>query len=182
MIVPILRPDQKLPREWKKFMSSSMNTTSLVDFLCQQWRAPGFAPALHHRSLFLCHSHECMKRTSYDSLVVTADDIPSLTCHQEEVDTCLFLHALHAAQNGHNAIIVKSPDAHVAAIGCSLADQIPAELIWPSGSRLRQRYVSLSEIASALGPGVCEALPGMHAFTGCDSTSAFAGKGKKSSI
>ena len=42
--------------------------------------------------------------------------------------------------------------------------------------------VSLSEVSSALGPGVCKALPGMHAFTGCDSTSAFAGKVKKGSI
>ena len=32
------------------------------------------------------------------------------------------------------------------------------------------------------GHDVCAALPGLHAFTGCDSTSAFAGRGKKAGL
>jgi len=33
-------------------------------------------------------------------------------------------------------------------------------------------------VACALGKDVCNALPALHSFTGCDSVSAFAGKGK----
>ena len=29
---------------------------------------------------------------------------------------------------------------------------------------------------------ICEALPGLHAFTGCDSVSTFSGKGKQSAV
>ncbi len=35
------------------------------------------------------------------------------------------------------------------------------------------------EIAHALGPEKCIALPFMHAFSGCDTVSCFAGRGKK---
>ncbi len=33
-----------------------------------------------------------------------------------------------------------------------------------------------------VGPRVAEALPSLHAFMGCDSTSAFAGKGKLAAL
>ena len=47
-----------------------------------------------------------------------------------------------------------------------------------SGSQSRTRFVNLTEISNVLGPDVSSCLPRMHAFTGCDSVSAFAGKGK----
>ena len=37
----------------------------------------------------------------------------------------------------------------------------------------------MTDIASAIGPEVCKALPGLRAFTGCESTSAFVRKEKK---
>ena len=36
-----------------------------------------------------------------------------------------------------------------------------------------------TEIASEIGPEKCLALPGFRAYTGCDTVSAFVGKGKK---
>ncbi len=41
------------------------------------------------------------------------------------------------------------------------------------------RYLDINAISGAIGNDMCLALPGMHAFTGCGSTSAFVGKGKK---
>ena len=43
-------------------------------------------------------------------------------------------------------------------------------------------FVHLSRLAHALGTEICNSLPGYHAFTGCDTTSAFYGKGKKRSF
>ena len=37
----------------------------------------------------------------------------------------------------------------------------------------------MTAIGQSLGEDVCKALPGMHALTGCDITSAFVGKGKR---
>jgi len=36
----------------------------------------------------------------------------------------------------------------------------------------------ISKLVSAIGDGVCQALVGLHAFTGSDTVSAFAGRGK----
>ena len=40
------------------------------------------------------------------------------------------------------------------------------------------RYIDIGKIVSAIGLQVCKALLGLHAFTGCDSVSSFAGIGK----
>ena len=41
------------------------------------------------------------------------------------------------------------------------------------------RYIPAHAIAQSLGPAKAMALPAFHALTGCDTTSAFYGKGKK---
>ena len=40
----------------------------------------------------------------------------------------------------------------------------------------------MTAIGQSLGEDVCKVLPGMHALTGCDSTSAFVRKGKKAGV
>ena len=44
------------------------------------------------------------------------------------------------------------------------------------------KYFGLCSIYDSLGPDVCSALPGMHALTGCDTVSAFVGKGKVAAL
>ena len=108
--------------------------------------------------------------------------VPELECHQEEADTRLFLHAPHASSPGFAVVIIRSPDTDVAVIGCSLAAQIHAQVLLHAGTKERRRYISLLSVAARLGNGVCQALSGLHAFTGCDSTSAFSGRGKKAAF
>ena len=50
------------------------------------------------------------------------------------------------------------------------------------GTENRVKFVDISRMAQVLGHPVCKALPSLHAFTGCDSISAFAGKGKLSAL
>ena len=42
----------------------------------------------------------------------------------------------------------------------------------------RTQFIKIKKLSEALGTAVCEALVGMHAFTGCDTVSAFVGRGK----
>ena len=44
------------------------------------------------------------------------------------------------------------------------------------------KYVDIASIGNLLGRDVCEALLVMHAITGCDTVSRFAGKGKLSAF
>jgi len=44
------------------------------------------------------------------------------------------------------------------------------------------RLIDISKLGTALGKEVCEARVGVHAWTGCDSVSSFAGKGKVKAV
>ena len=55
---------------------------------------------------------------------------------------------------------------------------IGAKLFQRCGSQTRTRLVDIDRVAASVGEGVCKALIGLHAFTGCDTVSVFAGKGK----
>ena len=48
------------------------------------------------------------------------------------------------------------------------------------GTGKHQRLIYLNKIAQVLGSEISENLAAIHALTGCDSTSSFYGKGKKS--
>lgn len=41
------------------------------------------------------------------------------------------------------------------------------------------RHIIMEQVQTELTSPLCEALLGLHAFSGCDSTSSFYGKGKK---
>ena len=47
------------------------------------------------------------------------------------------------------------------------------------GTEKQFRYIPVHEIAASLGRERSEALPLFHAYTGCDTVPAFAGRGKR---
>ena len=61
-------------------------------------------------------------------------------------------------------------------IAISLASQVPAMLIFHTGTQHWSRFIDLSAIAEKQG-GIAPSLIGLHSFTRCDS--AFSGKCKK---
>ena len=94
----------------------------------------------------------------------------------------LILHARHAALSGYSNIVIHSPDTNVGVLACCGTRQIQVRLYFHTGTNTRRRYISINALAVKHGPAVCRALPGLHAFTGCDSTSAFVGCGKKAGL
>jgi hypothetical protein len=55
----------------------------------------------------------------------------------------------------------------------------PDEFWVAFGSGTNFRYIPVHDIASRIGPRMCNTLPFFHSFTGCDTVSAFVGRGKK---
>ncbi len=107
------------------------------------------------------------------------ESVPELTSTQEEADTRMFLHANHAAGAGDTHIIMKSPDTDVVVLACHFQQSISSSMYIHTGTKSRTRLIDVDAVCQKLGPAVCKALPGLHSFTGCDSNSAFAGKGKQ---
>ena len=67
----------------------------------------------------------------------------------------------------------------VAVLACRFSHSINAKMLFCIDTKQRRRYIDMTAIGQSLGEDLCKALPGLHALTGCDSTRAFVGKGKK---
>jgi hypothetical protein len=101
-------------------------------------------------------------------------------CQHEEADTRLLLHAKDATIQGHNKVIVRTVDTDVVVLVLGMIQQLDLDELWVAfGAGKHLRYISVHAISEALGSERCRALPAFHAFTGCDQTSAFTGKGTK---
>ena len=63
------------------------------------------------------------------TLQITASDVidvPDLSSNQEEADTRIILHAINAAKQGADTIVVQSPDTDVLVLPIHHRPQIPA--------------------------------------------------------
>ena len=109
-------------------------------------------------------------------------DLTSLApCNHEEADTRMLLHASHAAQHGHHAILIRTVDTDVVVLAVSLVQGWKSDdKLWLAfGTGHSFRYLAAHEIAAELGQEKARALPMFHALTGCDTVSSFARHGKK---
>lgn len=178
--VHILSSSQKLPIQRKKFLSNSSNKEDLLHFLAEEWSRQEYVATrlTSGKSLFVTDRAECYRLTRSEEGKVCQEAVPALQSKHEEADTRLVLHAAHAGNVGHSHVVIKSPDTDVALLAMAHRSQINGTVLFLTGNKHRRRYVNLSQIGRKLGPQVCRVLLGMHALTGCDSTSAFVGKGK----
>ena len=84
----------------------------------------------------------------------------------------------HAAGEGYQAVVICSEDTDVFIISLAFHDKIGASLFQKCGTKARRRVVDIKKVAATVGIDVCRAYIGVHAYTGCDTVSAFAeGKG-----
>ena len=98
LAVQIRSPQQLCPRQWKKFLANGLNKTNLMEFLADVWGTDQrFAEKIGERTLFVTHGESCSK-VSIDAQGSTSSSIVLELCsNQEEADTRMFLHALHAS-------------------------------------------------------------------------------------
>lgn len=182
----ILNSQQQLPRQWKKYLSNGKNKGELATFLVKEWQDKRFAKELLGKQLFTTAGQDCYCLSSSDGSTVRSQRVEQLSgCAHEEADTRLLLHAGHAAENGYaeSGVVIKSPDTDVAVLACDMCAAKPAfKIFFLTGTKQRTRFIPIHAVAAKLGANVSSALLGLHAFTGCDSTSAFVGKGKSTGL
>ncbi len=94
------------------------------------------------------------------------------------------LHASDAAKGGIETIVIQSQTTDVAVLGISHCgtNAIEARMLFLTGTQHRRRYADLSSISQKLGQDASNGLIGAHAFTGCDTVSAFTGHGKATTM
>ena len=122
---------------------------------------------------------------SHQGKLCHTSSIPMQNCNHEEADTRVVVHVLHALMQGGKTIQVRTVDTDVVVILAGtfhdlIASQLLADIWVAFGMGKNFRFYHINAICASLGELQSRALPVFHAFSGCDTTSAFNGKGKKS--
>ena len=169
-----IMPGHKV-QQWKSVLRCSASKTALTNFLFNEWQKPEYLNKLEGKSIFVTNQSQCVMLSHG-----RVSPVPELETSQEEADTRMLLHAKHASRT-HNAIIIISEDTDVIVLALAFFRNI-GDIYIRCGTRNRTRYIDISKLGSCLGQNICNSLIGLHAFTGCDTVSAFGGKGKVSAL
>ena len=99
-------------------------------------------------------------------------------CNHEEADTRIVVHILHALEQGAKTVLVRTVDTDVVVnlVGkfYDLLKTQPLTDIWMAfGMGKKYRYLNINAICESLGESKSQALPVLHSYSGCDTTSAF---------
>ncbi|KAL7378889.1 hypothetical protein ABVT39_020321 [Epinephelus coioides] len=95
-------------QQWRKFLCSPTNKTSLMKFLVEEWKLPQYREMLHGKEVYVTCEESCYKLTEDE-----CDEVAELRSTHEEVDAHLLLHALHAANTGSKAVVITAEDTDV---------------------------------------------------------------------
>ncbi|KAK3924998.1 Transcription factor MYB3 [Frankliniella fusca] len=166
-------PNTLMPKNWKSFLQNDDNKSSLYSMLANQ--SLSMSPDL----LVVTNVGK-----TFRSSKTAGTQLSGLPCLLEEADARLIVHAADAARNGCEHIVIRSVDSDVVVLAVSYFFQLcdlGVKYLWVDfGVGKSRRYFAVHEIAARLGQHMSTAIRGFHAFTGCDTTSTFYLKGKKS--
>ena len=160
-------------KQWRSFLSEAQNKTSLIQFLTEEWTLACYKQIIGYKDLYVTNGEDCWKITSDE-----CHKVVELSSTQEEADTWNLLHVKHAADEGYKTVIVICEDTDVFVLCIAFAKDMSCSLYQKCGTQARTQYMNITDIRMYLGGGISEALVGLHAFTGCDTVSAFAGREK----
>ena len=162
-VIRIYSEQQRVPRQWKKFMASGENKEEIMKFIFNSWRNAD-PQALKGVQVFLAHEDKCHKLTELLG-DMSCTEIEELSSDHEEADTRMIAHARHASLSYSN-VIVKSPDTDVFLIALNAINDIFANLFFETGKGNAKSIISLNKIKQHIGEQWCSSLIGFHAFTG----------------
>ena len=156
-----------LPGNWQQFLQIDENKVELFSFLVN-----------HLKNLVT--DKQLVTTNGPDVVCIPPQDSSHLTpCDHEEADTRMILHMVDAVNDGYQKVLLHTVDTDVV-LAVAAAAKINIQELWVAfGTGKYFRYIPAHEVALALGPSKSQALPFFHAYTGCDTVSAFSSRGKK---
>ena len=164
-------------KQWRNFLCSPENKTRLIEFLVSDWSKEEKRSQLKGKEMYVTVGEICMRLTE-DSV----NECEALKSSQEEANMRMILHAVHCSKSGYSSVVVVSEDTDVFVLCIAFADNVTCPLYVKCGSKTRVQYVDVGKVTEMLGAAKCNALLGVHAFSGCDTVSAFTGRGKLSCL
>ena len=171
--------DQKIRQRGAKLLENGTFKNELGKFLLREWQKDHYWHILNRKVLFASHGGECLQFTPTDDEQIIVTKPAHLQANHEEADTLI---GFHLRKLTSSTVLVRASDTDVLVILIGLiGNQRPelrsmATVIMDYGTGNNRRYINVTDIVNALEertPRLSRAMPGYHAFTGCDFTSAF---------
>ena len=100
--------------------------------------------------------------------------------NHEEANTRLVLHSCEAVNQGYKRVLVICRDTDVMLLLVHFIPAQAAEVWMISGTAKKRKCYPIHELSEIFAKPLRDNLLGFHTFTGCDTTSAFSGHGKRS--
>jgi len=159
------------PRDFKSFLHNSENKRHWHTFCSHNGNQRSMYQSF---AVVVFSSFVKMSVTFCIVKTVTVTTALKLFSDQEEADSRIVLHCLFEAQKitSNSSIVVHSPDIDVFNLLLHYSFQISCTLLFYTGSRNNKHTLAVYKFARELKSA-------FHAFTGCDTTSAFVRKGNK---
>ena len=114
----------RTPTKWKSFFRDSTNKTELFHFL-----AEAVAKMTTNNAVIVTKDKNALASASYTHMSIEE----LAPCTHEEADTRMFLHAWHAAKEGHNSLMIDANDTDIIVIAISQMPSLTAlglEKMW----------------------------------------------------
>ena len=91
-LTKIYGTQQRVPRQWKKFLSAGRNKEELLKFLFEEWKRC-CPQVLNGVEVLITHENECHRLYAMGNNTICSI-VNSLTCNHEEADTRMICHAM----------------------------------------------------------------------------------------
>ena len=176
----VFGPIQKTPKDFRNLLRSGEFKAGFTKFLADDFKDESHAPLISGKELYCAVDNKCTKYSS-DGEFVFSEDVQELAGNHEEADTRIAFHAKHSSQLGTDNIVVRANDTDVLVILLANNESFSSSHLWLEvgvSANNSRRYIDVSKLSQQLGNSV-HALPGLHAFTGCDYITSFCRLGKK---
>ena len=155
-------------RSWKHFLKNDANKQSLFTFIAKYAQSMVLDPS--QQLVVTCRDGVL---TNPESRTILEDLSP---CDQEEADTRMILHA-HQVLESASSVLIRTVDTDVLVLVIAATTRYDDKRVWPSFGVGDSHKIIGAHIA--IGCQKAITLPIFHAFTGCDTVSAFKSIGKK---
>ena len=172
-------PEQKIRQSGQKLLQNGIFKNEFGKFLLREWKKDHYWHLLEGKILVASFGGECYQYVPDDSQTIEVSMPEHLQGDHEEADTLI---AFHMANITARNITVRASDTDVLVILIGSIGRLRVEVrsmmsvYLDCGMGNNRRYINISMIVEHLEEkklGLAKAIPGYHAFTGCDFTSAF---------
>ena len=162
-----VKENTPIVKNWSKFLKEDSNKTELFNVIAEKITAKRY-------------DGKVVIATKGNDILGAVNEENITPCNHEEADTGIYLHVKHISEAGHQKVSIKSVDTDVVVIAISLFRRLGLQELWVEfGNGIHTRWLLIHDYALNLGENVCQALPVWFSFTGCDTVSAFSGRGKR---